>query len=323
MTRQTVALVAAAFLLLAGCSDSSTDVESSSSTPSEDDLVAEVGSFDLAVGPPTRILVGVFTGDRRFLAFGTVSLRFAYLGTKDSNAPGTFGESTPARFLAIHGTQVPTPAPTEPRVVLPSEGRGVYASVAGFSQPGFYRVEVTAKVAGKEQKATAAFGVNERRAVPFVGEPALPTENLTLTSPDVPKAAVDSRGANGEIPDPELHGTTLAAALAAKRPILAVFATPVYCQSQFCGPVTDMVAGLAHTYGDRASFVHIEIWKDFQGKVVNKAAADWLLRNEGLNEPWVFAIGADGRIAARFDNVATQGELEPWLQQLPVIGPAS
>ena len=34
-------------------------------------------------------------------------------------------------------------------------------------------------------------------------------------------------------------------------------------------------------------------------------------------EPWVFLIGADGRIAARWDNVATRGEIEPLLRDLP------
>jgi hypothetical protein len=93
--------------------------------------------------------------------------------------------------------------------------------------------------------------------------------------------------------------------------------------SRFCGPVTDMVQQLAHDHADRASFVHIEIWRDFDKKVINKAAADWLLRNDDLNEPWVFVIGADGKIAARFDNVTTRDELEPLLRQLPVIGPAA
>jgi len=36
----------------------------------------------------------------------------------------------------------------------------------------------------------------------------------------------------------------------------------------------------------------------------------------------VFVIGADGRIAARFDNVVTRDELEPLVKALPVIGAA-
>ncbi len=80
-----------------------------------------------------------------------------------------------------------------------------------------------------------------------------------------------------------------------------------------------MVAELAADYGDRADFVHIEIWRDFQNRVINVAAADWLLRNENLTEPWVFFIDAEGVIAARWDNVATRGEIEPFLQDLPPL----
>ena len=39
--------------------------------------------------------------------------------------------------------------------------------------------------------------------------------------------------------------------------------------------------------------------------------------DQDVNEPWVFVIGADGRITARFDNVVTRSELEPLLQKLP------
>ena len=55
-------------------------------------------------------------------------------------------------------------------------------------------------------------------------------------------------------------------------------------------------------------------------QTANKAATDWLYRNDNLNEPWVYLIGADGKIADRWDNVVTQVEIEPSLQKLPVIG---
>jgi hypothetical protein len=157
--------------------------------------------------------------------------------------------------------------------------------------------------------------------VPAPGEEAPRTENLTVHSKGVPEAAVDSRAATeGDIPDPELHDTTIADAIRRGRPLVAVFATPVYCVSRFCGPVTDLVAELAADYSDRAEFVHVEIWKDFQGQVINRAAADWLLHENTLEEPFVFLIGADGRIVARWDNVATRQEIEPYLQDLPSGG---
>ncbi len=144
-----------------------------------------------------------------------------------------------------------------------------------------------------------------------------------MASTDAPKGAVDSRAAaGGEIPDPHLHQTTVAAALAARRPVVLVISTPVYCRSRFCGPITEMVEDLGRRYADRATFVHIEVFRDGQNQVVNRSAAEWILSNGAQgNEPWVFLIGGDGKVAARFDNVATIEELEPTLRQLPVIGP--
>ena len=49
---------------------------------------------------------------------------------------------------------------------------------------------------------------------------------------------------------------------------------------------------------------------------MNKAAADWQYRGDELTEPWAFLIGPDGRIAARWDNLFTEGELRPALDEL-------
>jgi len=290
----------------------------------KDALSVEVASYDLAVGPPGRFIAGLLMADQRLIGFGTVAMRFDFLGTdKASGAPTPVGGSITGTFLPIPGTTVPSPPPPDP-VIVAGVDRGVYAAQFGFDRPGFWQVEVTARVGGKQQRGTGAFSVADHHVIPAVGDPALATDNLTIASTDVPKAAIDSRaGTGGDVPDPELHSTTIAAALAAKRPAVVVFATPVYCVSRFCGPVTDLVDSLAKVDADRASFVHVEIWRDFQSNAVNKAAADWLFRDNDLSEPWVFVIGADGRITARFDNVATAAELEPLIAALPVIGPAA
>jgi hypothetical protein len=317
-----LAVLAGAALVALSCSGGSGDGQgATSSGPKPDDLVVEVASYDLAVGARARFMVGVLTADHRFVGFGTVQMRFAYLGAaKGARAAPAYGSPSSGSFLAIPGTEVPVPPPTRPTIVDASTGRGVYATNAAFDRVGIWQVEVTATIARRRQHATAAFTVASRHAVPAPGDAALPSENHTLGTSDVPPGAVDSRAADGDIPDPELHRTTIAAALAAHRPLVAVFSTPVYCVSRFCGPVTEMVQQLARDYGDRASFVHVEIWRDFEAKEINRAAADWLLRDGDLQEPWVFVVGADGRILARFDNVATRGELELLLRPLPVIG---
>lgn len=306
----------ALLVVLAACGGSAT-----SGKASPDDLAVAVASYDVAAGRPTRFIIGLLTVDQRLVGFGTVDFRFSFVGTKEASNPSPPGPVTRATYLQIPGSVTPDPAPEAPQIVRSSDTRGVYAAQTSFDRAGFWEVEASATIDGKLRKGKGAFAVHPKYTVPGVGDQALATETLTLTTPDTPRVAVDSRGGSGEIPDPDLHRSTIAQALAAKRPIVAVFATPVYCTSRFCGPITDLIDELAHQYGDRATFVHVEIWRDFQSMTVNKSAAEWLERDGELNEPWVFLIGADGRIVARYDNVATRGEIEPFLKALPVIGP--
>lgn len=287
-------------------------------------LVAAVASYDLAVGPPGRFIVGLFNPEKGNVGYGTVRMRFRYRGTGQgkSGDAGPWSPGVTGAFLPIPGSG-PSEEPDGPALLDAAEGRGVYAATTGFDRAGFWEVEVSASLrGGGEPSATAAFEVLPRHRVPAVGEAAPASQNLTVDSTGTPPAAIDSRAlGNAPVPDPELHRTTIAGAMAAHRPALVVFSTPTFCVSRFCGPVTDMVAELAGRYADRASFIHVEVWKDFEAKQLNDAAAEWLTRGgaDG-NEPWVFLIGADGRVAARWDNVATPAEIEPLLQQLPAIG---
>jgi len=280
------------------------------------DLVAQVASYDVATGTADRFIVGLLTPDNRFISGGDVTFRFSFIG-EGGTEPGP--EAT-AEFLAIPGED---PAHEDAHAGPPAEGRGVYAAYdVPFDRGGLWQVEVTAEVDGEALVGTAAFGVAEEPAVPAVGDAALRTENLTVDDVgEAPPGAIDSRAeGGGRIPDRELHDVTIAEAISRGRPVVAIFSTPVYCVSQFCGPITDMIAELETEYADRAEFVHVEVWRDFQNQVVNRAAADWLLREGDLREPWVFFIDGEGVIRGRWDNVATRQEVEQHLQDLPPMG---
>ncbi len=98
---------------------------------------------------------------------------------------------------------------------------------------------------------------------------------------------------------------------------MVVVSTPVYCVSRFCGPITDTVQELAQEYGEQMDFVHLEVWADFENRVVSPSAAEWILRGNGDgNEPWVFVVDADGVITHRFDNVANQTVLDAAIQEV-------
>lgn len=317
MTRRGwTSLLGALAIMAAACSQQQDDVAS----PRVEQLMhAEVASFDIAAGGKTRFMVGLFTGDELFVGYGTVEMDFSFLGEKEASGEPEPGPEATGSFLLVPGSRSGR-IPDAPVAVPASKGRGVYAADVTFDRPGFWEVEVTADVKGRGTlTARGAFRVLDHHGVPAPGDRALQTENLTISSRQgAPKAAVDSRwsGAGGP-PDAELHRATVASSLRKGDPVVVVFSTPVYCVSRFCGPITDMVEDLAADYSDRADFVHVEIWRNFQKGAINDAAADWLLRDDDLREPWVFFIGLDGRIKARWDNVATRSEIEPYLKRLP------
>lgn len=287
------------------------------STGSPAGMVAVAASVDLYVGAPQRVAFGLILPDGSLVSFGEIGVDFTYLGTAEAPAQAP-GPSTSAAFIPTYGTPAGTGGA---RVTSPDEARGVYqASDVVFEEPGFYTARVTADVEGLgPQAAETTIQVLEGPQLPAPGDRAAPTENLTLDSKGVPETAIDSRFATeGAIPDPELHGTTIAAALKQGRPVLAVFATPVYCVSRFCGPVTDMIKDLAATYGDHAEFVHVEIWEDFETQTLNEAAIEWLQLPSGdLTEPWLFLIDGDGVIVDRWSSLWSQAEVEAALDSLP------
>jgi hypothetical protein len=321
-TLRLTALLAVVLVVAASCSGDG-DAPQATTDPSKA-LHAEVASYDLAAGDEARFTVGLFTGDELFVSFGTVELDFSYLGESGATGPPDPGPSAVGSFLLVPGTD-PETIPDRPVAVPASGGRGVYAAEVSLDRPGFWEVEVTADIEDRGVRTTtAAFQIFLKHRVPAPGERAIPTDNLTMDSNKAPRSAVDSRARDGKkIPDPELHETTIAEAMRRGRPALVVFSTPVYCVSRFCGPITDMVQDVARDYSGRAEFIHVEIWRNFEKGVINEAAAEWLLRDNDLREPWVFLIGSGGRIVSRWDNVATRDEIEPLLRKLPATGSRS
>jgi hypothetical protein len=78
---------------------------------------------------------------------------------------------------------------------------------------------------------------------------------------------------------------------------------------------------LQDRYGDRAHFVHVEIWDNPREMLdsghpsvgrVSPAVSAWKLESE----PWTFLIGADGRIFTRFEAFVTEAELEESVKAL-------
>ncbi len=279
------------------------------------DLNVLVANYDLSQERPQRFLVGLVTDDQQLVSFGKASLSFGYLGKGDpskATAKAEPGPKATASWAPIPGQNLKS-VPSEPRIVDGSDGTGIYiAPNVRFDKEGYWQVTVEVDVDGDTKRGEAAFGVNPTANIIDIGDPAPASDNALPGAADFPVKGVDSRSTeSGEVPDPELHRLTVADALKTGKPTVVVVSTPVYCISRFCGPVTDLASKLSATYGKRVNFIHIEVWRDFEKKTINKAAADWMYRpgTEDAFEPWVWLVGANGVVTHRWDNVTTEQEL--------------
>lgn len=314
------AVVLAAVVLGTSCT-SAPERTPGAGTAASGRMVAQIASYEHLAGVPNRVLVGLVAPDgQRLVTFGSVALGFFYTGPSEEPTEPRPGPEATATYIPVPGTP-DEPSAARPAASQPSEARGVYAATGVvFDRAGFWQVEAEADVEDLgRQTATATLSVLEEPSVPAPGRPALPTENLTTSSGGAPPEAVDSRAATngGRIPAPAIHRWTIAEALEEGRPVLVLFSTPVHCVSRFCGPVTNLLARLERRYGDLAVFIHVEIWRDFQESVVNRAAADWLLRDGEIREPFLFLIGPDGMIEERWDNLFSEEEVVAALASLP------
>ena len=92
-----------------------------------------------------------------------------------------------------------------------------------------------------------------------------------------------------------------------------MFATPKYCTSRTCGPVVDVVSAVRRRHAEgRLRFIHVEIYEDNDpAKGENHWVTEWKLPSE----PWVFLVGADGKVRERFEGTVSVRELDASLRK--------
>ena len=313
------AIALAAFASACGSDGDSDSETADTAAAATAGLVASVASYELEAGSPQRFMVGLLTNDQELVGYGTIDLAFSFKGEPGSAPAATAtGVAAQGRYILIPG-QKAAGDPDATRTVSAAEGSGVYAAEVTFDQPGLWQVQVAAEVDGRTLTTRSDFVVLDDSKVPEVGDPAPRTVNHLPGAEGVPPTGIDSRADGGEVPDTILHDTTVADAIGAGRPVMVVVSTPVYCVSRFCGPITESVEALAGSYADRMAFVHLEVWKDFEAKQVNKAAAEWIAPGEsieGAREPWVFVVDAAGTISHRYGNVVSDAELDQAVQDV-------
>ncbi len=116
---------------------------------------------------------------------------------------------------------------------------GIYTAIVNFVEAGDWGVEIKVE-ADKPTKISKTlrprFNVLLKGSTVAIGSPAPKSKNLTAD--DVQNIAqIDSSSK----PSREMHTSTIAAAIAAGKPTLVLFAVPGFCESRLCGPEIEIM----------------------------------------------------------------------------------
>jgi hypothetical protein len=184
----------------------------------------------------------------------------------------------------------------------PAEVQSVFVARLQLQKPGTYWL-LAEPVGGTKIQALGNVVVKAKTTAPDIGDPAPPSETPTLGTSAL-KQVTTSR-----VPDRELYRDSIAGSLRDHAPFVVVFATPAYCTSRTCGPVVDVVSTVRRRLaGSAIRFIHVEIYEDNDP---TKGENRWVKNEWKLpSEPWVFLVGADGKIRDRFEGPVSVRELE-------------
>jgi hypothetical protein len=251
----------------------------------------------------------------RTLACGKDRMVFSFLDA--SSVP----VADPARTVTVDlfdlGQSTDTPIGTYPATFIWAiEGSvGVYVADVEFPSSGLWGAQFTTALGdAAPEKIRVPFDVAPTRDVVGVGDPAPVTDTPTLADVggDVHKLSTDAT------PVEAFYQTSVADALAAKKPFVLVFATPKFCTSQQCGPTLDKVKPIAAAHPSM-TFINVEPYQlqEVDGQLqpvltgdpanLTPAAATeaWRLPSE----PWVFVVDGNGIVTSSLMLIFSDEEL--------------
>jgi hypothetical protein len=234
-------------------------------------------------GRENRVAFGVIDENAGFL-YGKTAL---YVG-RGPNAKAKGPYVAPADVLVTDAPYRSEQAATETDPFA-----AVYAAQVPFEKAGGYSVMAVTIVDGKPVAAPGQLEVTTgaRDKVPDVGEEAPKVQTDTVGSAGGDVEAIDTRR-----PTSDMHADF--SKVVGSKPVALLFATPQLCQSRVCGPVVDVALQLRARLGNQVEFIHQEVYADNDP---NKGLRDPLKRFNLRTEPWLFAVGKDGRITARLE----------------------
>jgi len=290
-----VAVLAALVIIVAACGSSPNPTRTTSAAPIASggtSVLPTIVSSELGVGP-NRILVSVTDATGKPAGSPDRKISVAFRG------PG--GQSiavSPTTFIwALQGSI------------------GVYVLHATFPAAGQWTADFTTSAPGSAAETIPfGFDVKARTEVLSPGDPAPSVTTPTIASAggDVSKVSSDTK------PVARFYETSESDALASKKPFVLIFATPKFCTSQTCGPTLEKLKPVAAAHPG-LTFINVEpyLLKDDQGQLQpaldaggNFQAAPATLAFKLSTEPFVFVVGADGKISSSFELVFSPDEID-------------
>jgi hypothetical protein len=179
--------------------------------------------------------------------------------------------------------------------------------VAHVRIPRAGRYWLVAQPEGARIQAVGELDVASHSRSPAIGAAAPRSATPTLAT------APAARITTSRPPDLPLLRYSIAGSLAAHKPFVVTFATPKYCTSRVCGPVVDVMEAVRRRFASRGvRFIHVEV---FAGNNPQRGYNRWMRQWRLITEPWVFLVGRDGRVKAKFEGSVSQAELAAAVRQ--------
>jgi hypothetical protein len=325
--RSRLAVVAALVLVVAACGPGGGTTAPSADGPASPDVSPAAGTcpttpapqgtpegWDVAAQHPS--VFPQIINPSGSTACGPTRLMFSFLDAQ--NVPVGGPDRTVDVALYDLGADPATPVLTgQARFIWAIEPTvGVYVFDAELPRAGVWGAEFkTAVGGGAPETIRLGFEVQPTSAVVAIGDPAPPSDTPTLADVggDVARISTDDQ------PVKAFYETSIADAVAAKKPFVVVFATPKFCKTAQCGPTLDRVKPIAAAHPD-VTFINVEPYQlqtvDGQLQPVltgdppdlapTTATNDWRL----LAEPWVFVVDRNGIVTASLMLIFSDEELE-------------
>tara|TARA_B100000029_G_scaffold26704_2_gene26298 strand:+ start:2994 stop:3893 length:900 start_codon:yes stop_codon:yes gene_type:complete len=245
-----------------------------------------------------RIPFGMVSKDGVFLEDADLMVRIAKLNGDEWQIT----QKAIPRWEVIEGVTPHTHPDGELHLHLDFHGIYILENVF-FDTPGIWSLQFVALDGTPTEEAV--FRVKEVGVAPEIGEQAIPINNLTIHNADTFEDISSRAGGNDG-----MHDYSVAEALRIKEPFVVFFASPEFCVTAMCGPVTDTLARAKETLKNDVIFIHIEPWNleiaRNEGRLVKSKAMElWQLPSE----PWTFIVDKHGVIQSRFEGLVTVTEV--------------